>query len=91
MIEMENKMSKDIINKKSFVYNGQMVYYFVKDIKWKETQGKEMASAFMVIHNENDSQSDSFAIYDERYKVMYAIPDNAKRWYEEYLGEKGKG
>ena len=87
---MENKMGKDIINKKSFVYDGQTIYYFVKDIKWKEVRGKEMASAFMVICDEGDSQNNFFAIYDERYKVMYAMPDDAKRWYEEYLSEKGK-
>ena len=81
------KMSKDVINKKSFVHNGQTIYYFVKNIEWKEIRGKEMASVFMVICiicNENDDQNDFFAIHDERNKVMYAMPDDAKRWYEEY-------
>jgi len=81
-------MSKDVINKKSFVHNGQTIYYFVKNIEWKEIRGKEMASAFIVICNENDDQNDFFAIHDERYKVMYAMPDDAKRWYEEYLSKK---
>ena len=74
--------------KKSFQYNGNTIYYFVKNIEWKEIRGKEMASALMVICDENDNQNDFFAIYDERYKVMYAMPDDALRWYEEYLNEK---
>ena len=42
----------------------------------------------MVICDENGTQIDFFAIYDDRYTVMYAMPDDAKRWYEEYLSEK---
>ena len=76
-------------NKKSFQYNGNTVYYFVKNIDWKEIHGKEMASALMFICDENDNQNEFFAIYDEKYKVMYAMPHDALRWYEEYLSEKG--
>ncbi len=76
------------VNKKSFPYKGSAIYYFVKNIEWKEVCGKEMASGFMVICDENDAQNDFFAIYDEKNKVMHAMPDDAKRWYEEYLNEK---
>ena len=75
---------------KSLQYNGGTIYYFVKDIEWKEVRGKEMANAIMVLCDKNGTQNDVFAIYDERYKVLYAMPDDAKRWYEEYLSEKGK-
>lgn len=81
-------MGKEVINKKQFLYNGQTICYFVKDIKWKEIRGKEMASAIMVICDENNNHNDFFAIYDERYRVLYAMPDDAKRWYENYLCEK---
>lgn len=75
---------------KSFQYNGKTIYYFVKNIEWKEIRGEEMASAFMVICDKNDTHNDFFAIYDERYKIIYAMPDDAKRWYEEYISEKEK-
>lgn len=64
------------------------MYYFVKNIELKEVRGKEMASALIVVCDENDTQNDVFAVYDERRKVMYAMPDDVKRWYEEYLSEK---
>ena len=83
-------MNRELVNKKSFSYKGQEIFYFVKDIKWKETHGKEMASAFMVVCDENDTHTDVFAIYDDRIKVMYAMPHDAQRWYEEYLSEKSR-
>ena len=85
---MRDLMHKELISKKSFLYNEKTIYYFVKNIEWQEVRGKEMASALIVVCDENDTQNDVFAVYDERYKVMYAIPDDVKRWYEEYLSEK---
>lgn len=75
-------------NKNSFQYNGNTVYYFVKNIDWKEIRGKEMANALMFICDENDNQNDFFSIYDEKYKVMHAMPNDALRWYKEYLSKK---
>ena len=81
-------MDKETIGNKSFIYNGQIIYYFVKDVVWYEFRGKEKASAYMVICDENGTQNDVFAICDERYKVLYAMPDDAKRWYEVHVSEK---
>lgn len=47
-----------------------------------------MASAIMVICDENKNQTDFFNIYDEKYKVLYAMPIDAERWYRDYLSEK---
>lgn len=80
-------MENDTVNKKSFVYNGHTICYFIKDIEWKEARGKEMASAIMVMFDENGTQNDVFAVYDERYRVAYAMPDDALRWYKEYIND----
>lgn len=80
-------MENDTVNKKSFVYNGNTIYYFIKDIELIETRCKEMASAIVVICDKNSTHNDVFAIYDERYKVMYAMPDDALRWYREYIND----
>ncbi len=72
---------------KSFQYQGKTIYYFVKDIEWKEVRGKEMANALMVLCDENGTQIGAFAIYDERYNVMHAMPDDALRWYKEYKND----
>ena len=72
---------------KSFLYKEETIYYFVKDIKWKEVRGEEVANACMVVCDENGTQNIVFTIYDERYKVIYAMPNDAKRWYEEYLNK----
>lgn len=87
---MENMMNREPVNKKSFPYKGQEIFYFIKDIEWKETCGKEMASALMVVCDENDTHNDVFAIYDDRNKVMYALPHDAQRWYEGYLSKKSR-
>lgn len=79
-----------LTNKKNFQHKGRTVYYFVKDIECKEKHGKEMASAIMVICDEDDAHIDCFSIYDERYKVLYAMPSDALRWYEEYLSRNNR-
>lgn len=70
------------------MFREKTISYCVKDIKWKETKGKEMANALMVVCDENNNQIETFAIYDEKYKVMYAMSDDALRWYEDYLSKK---
>lgn len=73
---------------KKFPYNGEIMYYFVKDIKWEAVQGTEMASAIMVVFDENKNQKEFFGIRDEKYKVLYAMPNDAGRWYGDYLNKK---
>lgn len=82
-------MNKHTIDLKCFAYNGERIYYYVKDvdINLKEVRGREMASAYIVICDDKKNQRDVFHVYDERYNVLYAMPDDAKRWYEEYLNE----
>ena len=80
-------MRKDIINKKCFIHKGQTLYYLVKDIEFKEVRGKEMAKAIMMIRNESDTKNYTFAIYDEKDKVLYSMPDDALRWYEEHTND----
>lgn len=68
-------------NKKSFQYNGNTVYYFLKNIHWREIRDKEMASALMFTCDENDNQNDFFAIYDEKYKVISFKSSNGSRYF----------
>ena len=85
---MANNGGEKMNDKKSFQYKGKTIYYFVKDIEWKEVRGKEIANAIMVLCDENGTQNDVFAIRDERYKVMYAMPDDAEVWYEKHINKK---
>ena len=78
-------MGSETINIKYFIYDGKTIFYFVKDITRKEVRGKEIANAIMVICDENGTQNHVFAIRGERYKVMYAMPDDALQWYKEYI------
>ena len=78
------------MNLKCFQYKAQILYYFVKDIQFKEVRGKEMADAYMVICDENMNQKDFLRVYDEKYKVLYAMPIDAEKWYKDYLKEKSK-
>lgn len=72
---------------KIFVHNEKTFYYVVKDISWKEVGNKEMANAFMEIFDENCNAKVSFAIYDERNKVMNNLPNDAHGWYDGYLNK----
>lgn len=75
-------------NKNNFIYKGKIIYYFIKDIELKEVRGKEMANAIMVICDQNDNQKDFFSVYDEKDKVLYAMPSDALRWFEKF--QRGK-
>ena len=46
-----------------------------------------MANAFMEIFDENCNAKASFAIYDERNKVMNNLPNDAHGWYDGYLNK----
>jgi len=75
---------------KKFSYEGKIMNYFIKDIdvNLKENKGKEMASALMVICDEKNCHIDTLRVYDEKLKVLYAMPVDAERWYIEYQKEK---
>lgn len=70
--------------KKSFIYNGEILFYIINDIKPTEHKGKEWANAFMLVFDINGNAKDSFAIYDEITKVQYGMPNDAKIWYEKH-------
>ena len=82
-------MGKYSNKKKYFVYNDETLYYIIKDIEPTEHNGEEWARAFMLIFDENDNNKDSFIVTDERIKVLYAMPNDAKLWYEKYKNLKG--
>lgn len=79
-------------NFKFFNYDNRVIYYNIKDIdiKTREINGIEIATAYMEVFNEEYTQFDVFQIYDDKYKVLYAMPVDAQKWYEEYLKEKGE-
>lgn len=74
---------------KSFPYNGKTIYYITKDIdiNLRERNGVEMASCYMEVFDENHNALDVFQVYDEKTKVLYAMPDDALRWYKEYMND----
>ncbi len=71
-------------NEKSFTYEGQTLYYSIKDVEFSVHKGIEWATGIMLIFDENHIHKDTFAVSDERNKVLYAMPNDAKFWYEEY-------
>ena len=73
---------------KYFEDKNQKRFYLLKDIVIKEHRGEEMASANITIYDENRNEIDVFAVYDERYKVLYAMPQDVKRWFEEHQMRK---
>ena len=77
-------------NFKFFKHTDHIIYYNIKDvdIKLKEKRGMEMASAYMEVLNEKYEPLDVFKVYDEKYKILYAMPIDAQRWYGDRLKEK---
>ena len=71
---------------KSFPYDGKKIYYITKDvdIDLREKNGVEMASCYMEVFDENRSPFDVFQVYDEKLKVLYAMPVDAMKWYENH-------
>ena len=49
-----------------------------------------MAQGIMIICDENDNQKEVFSIYDEKYKVIYAMANYALRWYDNHQNERKK-
>jgi len=77
-------MSNYSNNKRSFPYEGQNLEYFIKDIKFNIHNGMEWATGIMLIFDENHTHKDTFSVSDERNKLLHAMPDDAKIWYEDY-------
>ena len=77
-------------NLKCFLYKGDTIYYFLKNIELKDICGKEMASAYMVVCDKEGKQKDVFHVYRERYEVLYAMEQDVCKWYEDHLKKKGE-
>lgn len=77
-------------NMKSFPYKGKTIFYITKDIdiNLKERNGFEMASCYMEVFDENHNAFDVFQVYDEKLKVLYAMPIDAQMWYENHVTKK---
>ena len=75
---------------KSFQYKGKVIYYTTKDIdiNLRERNGVEMASCYMEVFDENHNALDGFQVYDEKLKVLYAMPADAEAWYENRITKK---
>ena len=41
----------------------------------------------MEVFDENHNALDVFQVYDEKTQVLYAMPDDALRWYKEYMND----
>jgi len=81
-------MKEPLIEKRYFEYEGKTLGYIVKDIVPLERKCKEMARAIMQVNEEKKDRYELVPVYDERDKVFYALPGDAKRWYESFLKEK---
>ena len=75
---------------KSFQHKGKTFYYVTKDvdINLREKNGVEMASCYMEVFDENHNALDPFQVYDEKLKVLYAMPADAAVWYENHITKK---
>lgn len=77
-------------NMKSFQYKGKTIFYITKDIdiNLRERNGIEMASCYMEVFDDNHNALDVFQVYDEKLKVLYAMPADAEMWYEDHIIKK---
>ena len=75
---------------KSFQHKGKTFYYIAKDfdINLREKNGVEMATCYMEVFDENHNALDVFQVYDEKLKVLYAMPADATKWYEYHINHK---
>lgn len=74
-------MYKRVDDLKCFEYKGEILFYELKDVELKEYRGKEVASAYMTVYFEDGNIYDGGKVYGERYTVLYAMPEAAKRWF----------
>ena len=77
-------------NLRSFELNSKIYYYYVKDIEnILNRHGEiEASKATMVVYEDINLPYEAFGIYGESKKIQYAMPDDAKEWYEGYLKKK---
>lgn len=75
---------------RKFEFNNKTYYYYVKDVEnILNQQGEiEASKATMVVYEDINLPYEVFEIYGESKKIQYAMPDNAKEWYENYLKKK---
>ena len=77
-------------NLRRFELNNIIYYYYVKDIEnILNRQGKiEATKATMVVYEDINLPYEAVGIYGESEKIQYAMPDDAKEWYENHLKKK---
>jgi len=77
-------------NVRRFELNNKTYYYYVKDIEnILNRHGEiEASKATMVVYEDINLPYEAFGIYGESKKIQYAMPDDAKEWYEGYLKKK---
>lgn len=77
-------------NMRRFELNNKTYYYYVKDIEnILNRQGEiEVSRATMIVYEDINLPYEAFRICGESEKIQYAMPDDAKGWYEDYLKKK---
>ena len=77
-------------NVRKFELKNKIYHYHVKDIEnILNRQGEiEATKAKMVVYEDINLPYEVFEIYGESKKMQYAMPDDAKEWYENYLKKK---
>ena len=75
---------------RKFELNNKTYCYYVKDIEnILNRQGEiEASKAIMVVYEDINLPYEAFEIYGKSEKIQYAMPDDAKEWYEGYLKKK---
>ena len=75
---------------RKFELNNKTYYYYVKDIEnILNRQGEiEASKAIMVVCEDINLPYRAFEIYGKSEKIQYAMPDDAKAWYEDYMKKK---
>lgn len=75
---------------RKFELNNKTYHYYVKDIE-NILNGKgeiENSKATMVVYGDLNLPYEFFSIFDESKRIQYAMPEDAKEWYEDYLKKK---
>ena len=80
----------DLNEMRIFELNNKTYHYHVKDIEnILNRQGEiEATKAKMVVYEDINLPYEVFEIYGESRKIQFAMPDDAKEWYEYYLKKK---
>ncbi len=75
---------------RKFELNNKTYHYYVKDIENKLNRNGEIekSKATMVVYEDLNLPYEFFSISGESKRIQYAMPDDAKKWYEDYLKKK---